>query len=124
MHKRHQTNIELGRWGEHQAACYLEDEGYEVLQKNVRTPCGEIDLIARKAGVLVFIEVKTRSSSVYGHPEEAVDQNKISHMIDSAESFLEENPACAQDWRLDVIAVIRDPAGDPQITHFENAVQA
>jgi putative endonuclease len=118
----HSSNQGLGNWGEQQAAEYLEEKGYQILHRNVRTPYGEIDLLAQYEGVLVFVEVKTRSSQVYGNPEEAVDDRKITHMIESAEGFLQENPEFSQDWRLDVIAIVKRTEGPPEIIHFENAV--
>ena len=114
MNEKDQEKKGLGDWGEQQAAEYLQQKGYKILHRNVRTPYGEIDLIAECSAVLVFIEVKTRSSLAYGHPEEAVDDQKITHMIESAESFLQENPEFNQDWRLDVIAIVKQGGSSPE----------
>jgi putative endonuclease len=112
----------LGRWGEQAAAEYLETKGFQILDHNVRTPYGEIDLVAEFDQQLVFVEVKTRSSTRFGHPEEAVGEDKITHIIESAQSFLQEQPNPDQDWRIDVVAIVRLPGEEPEITHFENAV--
>ena len=117
----------LGRWGENFAANYLTELGYEILQQNARTPYGEIDLVARLAidaePLIVFVEVKTRSSSSFGLPEQSVSPRKQEHLLNSAQYYLQEHPELGLDWRVDVIAILR-LSGDrpPAITHFENAV--
>ncbi len=113
----------LGRWGEACAAEYLIGRGYAVLARNVRTPHGEIDLIARQGEETVFVEVKTRATLRYGYPEEAVTAAKRTHLLAAAESYLAEHPEVQGAWRIDVIAIYR-PTGhaEPQIEHFENAV--
>lgn len=119
--RRH--NQILGRWGEEVAAAFLERHGYKVLAKNVRTPEGEIDLIAEFNGELIFCEVKTRKDNLKGFPEEALTDEKMDHMMDSAESYLSENPQYGENWRVDVISVtgnMNDP--NPQIEWFENAL--
>ncbi len=117
--KRH-TQI-LGRWGEKKAAHYLIKKGYQIVECNIHTPYGEIDLIARHDNFLVFLEVKTRSSSTYGFPEEAITQRKQNNMMASAEAYLQEHcdPDC--EWRIDVVAVQKD-SNLVKITHFENAI--
>jgi putative endonuclease len=112
----------LGRWGEQQAGKFLQQKGYKILDRNVRTPYGEIDLIAQRAGVLVFVEVKTRSSRSFGNPEEAVTVSKLTHMIESAESYLLEHPDLEKDWQLDVIAIRKSSGQQPEIIHFENVI--
>jgi putative endonuclease len=115
---------DLGDWGETYAANYLEGLGYEVLNRNVRTPYGEIDIVAKEKNQLVFIEVKTRSSKKYGNPEDSITETKILHLIESAESYLQENPEYTEDWRVDVIAIQVDPQKTaPSLTHFENALK-
>jgi len=113
----------LGKWGETVAAEFLQRHGYQIIDKNVRTPEGEIDLIASIENEIVFCEVKTRTDNTTGFPEEAVTDEKMEHMLDSAESFLSANPQYGDDWRIDVISVtgkLHDP--NPQIEWFENAV--
>ena len=124
MTKSRQT---LGRWGESQAVNYLLSQGYNILEKNFRTPYGELDLIVQSGSgentELVFVEVKTRSSSRFGLPEISVNQRKQAHLIAAAEHFLSLQKNPPQTWRIDVIAIERKAGGlDPEITHFENAV--
>lgn len=123
---------ELGEWGESRAAVFLNQHGYEILERNARTPYGEIDLIAvqkikRKDGqtsrVLVFVEVKTRTTDSYGFPEDSITVKKQEHILDSAKSYLQDHPELAGDWRVDVISIEKhDPNKASIITHFENAI--
>lgn len=100
-------NQALGRMGEQAAAQYLEEYGYRILAENARTPHGELDLIAELDDELVFVEVKTRSSTTYGYPEEAVTPTKLKHMWAAAQYLI------AKNWdeygnrlsRFDVLAI-------------------
>jgi putative endonuclease len=114
----------LGAWGEQLAADFLRRQGYVIVERNVRGDYGEIDLLARQGEVLVFIEVKARSTPDYGNPEEAVTPVKQQHMLDSALDYLQAHPEFDGDWRIDVISVARVPNGPPEILHFENAISA
>lgn len=112
----------LGRWGETQAARYLERKGYVILARNVRTPYGEIDLVAQDGGMIVFVEVKTRRSNRFGWPEEAVTHAKQEHLLAAAEDYLSAHPELDGDWRFDVIAIRQLRSGKPlEIVHFEYA---
>jgi|APIni6443716594_1056825.scaffolds.fasta_scaffold510472_2 putative endonuclease len=113
-------NRNVGAWGENLAAGYLVAKGYEILARNARTSAGEIDLIARKGALLSFVEVKTRRSSSFGPPEEAITPAKQQRMSDAAELWLEAHPEENGEWQLDVIAVWqRDGKQDPEILHLE-----
>jgi putative endonuclease len=113
----------LGRWGENQAAVYLEGRGYAILERNFRTPYGEIDLVARKQNTVVFVEVKTRSSNSYGLPEESITPGKAAHLLDAARSYIEDHSTSECVWRVDVIAIQRSSDDrPPQITHFRKAL--
>ena len=113
----------LGRWGEQTAEAHLAQQDYVILERNKRTPYGEIDLIASKDGVIVFIEVKTRATSTFGLPEESVNLRKQAHILSSAQHYIQEHPEMEAAWRIDVIAVQRLRGNRPPlITHFENAV--
>lgn len=114
--------IALGHWGEEQAEKYLLAKGYELIEKNVRTPYGEIDLVVRKGRRLCFVEVKTRTSIIFGNPEEAITDAKFSHMVESAESYLQEHPDFETDCQIDVVAIQTSTDRKKiEITHFENA---
>jgi putative endonuclease len=112
-------NQTIGRWGEQAAADYLSAKGYEIAARNIRTPYGEIDLIAQKDGFTIFVEVKARTSSSFGPPEIAVTPRKQQHMVSCAEYYAQHNEI--DHWQIDVIAVEK-MNGSIKITHFENAI--
>ena len=122
MNQPHRQKI--GNWGEGFAAHYLEASGYQVLARNVRTPYGEIDLVASQGAGLVFVEVKTRTNLKFGMPENAITARKLAHMIDSAQAYIAGHPQLeGQGWQIDVIAIIGRPGSENQdvdIQHFQN----
>jgi putative endonuclease len=112
----------LGRFGESLAATFLEEQGYSILERNYRTPYGEIDLIAKQGDVIVFTEVKTRANSTLGPPEISITRRKADHIRSAAEYYIQQHPEVHDDWRIDVISVQLDANEiPPLITHFENA---
>lgn len=117
-------HLSLGDRGEMLAAGYLCEHGYQVLDKKVRTSFGELDLVVRKNDMLVFVEVKTRSTLRLGLPEEAVDQAKQKQITKLAEWYLQKNKMSNERVRFDVIALLYDGVSAPQIRHIENAFEA
>lgn len=109
----------LGRWGEELAAHYLERRGLRVLQRNLRTPVGEIDILARDGKTLVFVEVKTRRSLAFGSPQEAVGPTKRRQILRAAQWHL-SSVATGTSVRFDVVAILA-AAGEPVIEHIVNA---
>lgn len=117
------TRQKLGRWGESLAVDYFSQKGYAIINRNVRTPYGEIDLIAQLRSILVFVEVKTRSTTAFGHPEAAVTARKREHLVASAQAYLQAYPDPNIEWRINVIAIRKFASNEhPEIIHFENAV--
>ena len=113
----------LGRWGENLAADYLIKKGYRIIEQNVRTSYGEIDLIVQKGDFLVFVEVKTRSTNTFGAPETSVTHQKQEHLIAAAQSYIQTSTKTDIKWRIDVIAIRKlKPEISPEIIHFENAI--
>lgn len=93
-----------GNHGEALAAKYLVEKGYDVLHKNWRHSHWEVDIIASKDDILHFIEVKTRRTKKFGHPEEAVSKKKIQNLINAAEEFLYQQP----EWKriqFDILSI-------------------
>ncbi len=116
-------NKELGKMGEDAAAGHLALLGYVIRARNVRTPCGELDLIAADGECTVFVEVKTRRSRTHGLPEEAVTARKKSRLLASAQHYLQRTGLSDYPWRIDVVAVEYDRSGTvKRIEVFENAV--
>ena len=112
-----------GKAGEAAAVSHLRRNGYEVLRTNYRVREGEIDVVARRDGQLVFVEVKTRRSSAFGSPEESITATKAQRLIATAQSYLSETGAEQSDWRIDLLAVELDRSGRPlRVELFENAV--
>lgn len=94
---------------EEMAAQHLIENGYEIIERNFYTKFGEIDLIAKDQGCLVFLEVKYRSSTKFGYPEEAVDRNKMQKMIRCAGFYLLKNRIEeGVPSRFDVVAILGD----------------
>ena len=113
-------NARLGRWGEQIALAALTGRGYALRGQNVRTPHGELDLVFEKDGLIVFVEVKTRTTGEFGPPELAVDARKQAHLLAAAEYYAQEHGI--DHWRIDVIAIQGRPGGRQKVRHFENAL--
>ena len=113
-------NQKIGKWGEDAVVTYLTERGYEILDRNARTPYGEIDIVAKQADICIFVEVKTRTSNKMGLPEESVNLRKQAHMLACAEHYAAEN--AIDHWQIDVISVEGKVGLEPKITHFENAI--
>lgn len=94
----------LGKLGEQLAKEYLAERNYTILHRNWRNGRYELDIIAMKGEVLHFIEVKTRSSNVFGFPEENVTRKKIKHMLLAADEFLYLHPEY-HHIQFDVLAI-------------------
>ena len=114
----------LGRRGEELARRRLESLGYVILGKNHRTKQGEIDLIAKHEGTLVFVEVRTKRGVSFGSPEESITPSKRTHLIASAQEYMDHEGLPECDWRIDLVAVEMDSAGRlRRIEVVENAVE-
>lgn len=113
-------NQKIGKWGEGIAVEYLEERGYSAIARNVRTPYGEIDIVASQDRLTIFVEVKTRTSKSFGPPEISVTPRKQEHMIAAAEHYAQENEI--DHWQIDVIAIEGKSGEKPAFTHFKNAI--
>lgn len=110
----------LGRRGENLARQFLEQKGYEILETNWRYQRAEVDIIARQEEWLVFVEVKTRTSEIYGRPETFFTPAKGQLMAQAAFAYIEETNHSGE-VRFDVISILIPPNGPSEITHFEDA---
>ncbi|HQV75813.1 MAG: YraN family protein [Flavobacteriales bacterium] len=111
---------EIGALGEQYACRFLEQLGYEILERNWRHVKDEIDLIATHEGQLIIVEVKTRSSAVHGEPEEAVKKGKRGKIIKATNAYILAT-GCSMNVRFDIVSVILHPAGKPYIHHIVDA---
>lgn len=100
----------LGSIGEDAACAILEEQGFEVLARNWRSRAGEIDVIAYKGGTLAFVEVKSRTSTAFGEPEESVTELKARRIRSLAAEYLSGSDVHGE-IRFDVIAVMLDRSG-------------
>jgi putative endonuclease len=112
----------LGKKGEEIAADALKKRGYRILEKNYRTPMGEIDIIAMDKGAIVFVEVKTRRSGQYGDPKCAVDRRKQAKISMSALKYLKDMKKMGVSARFDVVA-IQSQDGANRIEIIKNAFE-
>lgn len=113
-------NQQIGAWGEQAAADWLSKRGYQILARNIRTPYGEIDIVAKHSDVTIFVEVKTLISSKDFFPEHQITLRKQSHMLAAAEHYAVEHEI--DHFQIDVIAVEGKPGMKPVITYFENVI--
>lgn len=95
----------LGKEGEGRAIKTLLKLGYEIIQKNYKNKIGEIDIVSKDKNTWCFVEVKTKTGSGYGSPEEMVGRRKQQKIIKTAELYLLEHKLKNPNWRIDVVAV-------------------
>ena len=118
--KRH----EIGILGERLAGIFLRNNGYSILETNYRCPEGEIDIIAQVDETLVFVEVRTKTSFLYGTAQESITHAKMDRLRAVAAHYGQEHKGLPETWRIDVIAIRLDPDGGlSDIDHIENAVE-
>jgi len=112
--------LDVGQKGEKQAALYLRSLGYEILENNWRFKKAEIDIIARRDDILVFVEVKTRASEYFGKPEEFISKRQASLIIDAASQYMVQIEHEAE-FRFDIISIIMIKGILKSLNHFEDA---
>jgi len=120
------NNIKIGKLGESYAEKFLQTQGYEIINKNFYTRFGEIDLIAinraSHSSQLIFIEVKTRTSDVFGLPQESITYKKRTKMLKTALHFINSSTQnLPRIWRMDALAVkLTKNLKLIEIKHFKN----
>jgi len=113
----------IGKLGEELAAGFLRQKGFTIVETNYRCSEGEIDIVARHKDMLIFTEVRTKTSRLFGSPEESITRTKKRRMITTAQHYLQSNCKQPPQWRIDFIAVELDRNHKPRrIELFENAV--
>lgn len=114
---------DLGKLGEDLAAFFLKKKGYEILERNFRIRGGELDIVAIDTNTLVYIEVKTRTSHLFGKPEESITPWKLKHLEKSAKFYRSAKTKYGNlpdAERIDVITV-DFTTNPPAINHIQNA---
>ena len=113
------NNKAVGDFGERLAKEYLEKKNYNILKTNFRTRLGEIDIIAKKDDVIIFIEVKARKNLKYGRPYEAVNHRKMQKIIKVAQNYIAYKSQGDNQYRFDIIEVFLSE--NDKINHIEDA---
>jgi len=117
-------NFQKGRLGEEIACEYLIKKGYRIIEQNFQTRFGELDIIAVQDKILVFIEVKLKTGTDFGRPEEMINPKKLYQVQKTAEMFLlKEKTLTAnfKQYRIDAICIILNQnTGVEEIKHYEN----
>ena len=114
---------ELGREGESLAERFLRSRGYRIVARNVRSPSGELDLVAEDAGVLVFVEVKARQTNALGGVLYAVDRKKQLRIAKQAAQYLARHRLWSRPCRFDVVLLQSGAGPDPAIELIQNAFE-
>ncbi len=111
----------VGKKGEDLAVKYLTQKGYKIIDRNFRGKNGEIDIIGLKNNILVFFEVKTRTSSQFGTPFEAVTSWKMKALVRTAQFYKISHKNLPEQMRIDAISVTLDTYDEPfNIEQMEN----
>lgn len=114
------NNSNIGIFGENEAAEFLQKKGFEILHKNWRSGKDELDIVALKGELLVFVEVKTRTGTRFGQPWESVDNRKQQALIRAATDYIRQF-SIDRNARFDIVSIIASPDKEVWIDHFENA---
>jgi len=112
-------HIDFGKKGEKLATEWLAGKGFDILHQNWRSGRYEVDIVARREGVIHFIEVKAGRSNVYGHPEERVSKHKIANMMQGGAAWLYEFPGHKR-VQYDVLAITLRGDAEPEYFLLED----
>ena len=113
------NNRQKGAAGEKIAREYLEKSGYKILNTNFHySKYSEVDIIEKEKNTIVFVEVKTRSTTNYGHPFESINPKKLEHIYAAALYYLQQTKEQHKNFRIDVISVLTPE--NPKIEHLKN----
>ncbi len=115
-------HLDLGAWGERKAASLLRRKGFHILERNYRCSCGELDIIARRGRLLVFCEVKTRSSDEFAPPFESVDRGKMLRLGRAADAWLARRREPSEECRFDLVTLVKGDKGW-KLEHIPDAFQ-
>ena len=114
---------DIGALGEKLAVKFLKKKGYKIIESNFRCREGEIDIVARRKDYLVFVEVRTKTSTGFGTPEESITSSKKEKLINLAYTYIQNHHDLPSLWRIDFIAVELNEKGKAdRIELIENAI--
>lgn len=118
-----------GKNGEERAVYFLKKKGFEIVEKNYRKPWGEIDIVAKKNGVIHIIEVKSftekegvKSNNDFDEPADRLTKEKTKRLLRISQTYLEERGIWEGDWQIDILFITFFPDGSEKIDFIENPV--
>ena len=121
MEKNLIHSIDLASFGEEHACRFLLKNKYTILERNYRIPQGEIDIVARKGDVIAFVEVKTRATSAFAQPWEAVGHHKRKRLRIAAKAYIRERSVRNLEFRFDVISITLNEQMKPELEWIQAA---
>jgi len=113
--------LDVWHFGEESACRFLRKNGYKIIDRNYRTPQGEIDIVAGRKGIFLFVEVRTRSSNQFTEPWQTVGHRKQKTLRLAAKMYIREKAIFDGEFRFDVISITLSDAVKPQIEWIQNA---
>ena len=108
---------ELGKWGEDIAATFLEEKGFQIIERNWKSGHHDLDIVAKEGNALVIVEVKTRRNRLFGNPEEAIDYKKR-NSLQSAINHYVKTHRFGSSVRFDIISIVGTIGSKPEIDHI------
>lgn len=120
---KNKNYIEFGSFAESLAEKFLASKNYKILDRNYRKPWGEVDIIAEKEGIIIFVEVKASDKLAPKgfEPEKRVNADKIKRIKRAAQTYIQQNNLDDKSWQMDIIAVELDKDREvAKIRHFKN----
>ena len=122
FHFKKMKKLSTGKWGERTAVKFLKKNKIKLIDRNYYSRFGEIDIVGydKKNKEYVFVEVKTRKNNSFGEPYESVDKYKLRKIYKTAMYYLMENNIENENYRFDVVSIIKDNEKDIHISHFKN----
>ena len=111
------THNELGKWGEDLAATFLEEKGYQIIERDWKSGHHDLDIVATEGSTLVIIEVKTRRNRLFGDPEEAIDYKKRKSLQSAINHYVKTHHF-GSSVRFDIISIVGTIGSKPEIDHI------
>ena len=111
------THNDLGKWGEEIAASFLEEKGYQIIERDWKSGHHDLDIIAKEGNTLVIVEVKTRRNRLFGNPEEAVDYKKRQSLLSAINHYVKSH-RLGSSVRFDIISIVGTIGSKPEIDHI------
>lgn len=115
------SNRQRGNEAEELACAYLESKGWTILERNYFFERSEVDIVAYDQKVIVFVEVKMRTSAKFGRPVDSIDDEKVKHVYKASEAWLYERKMEGSPVRYDVVGILQEKGVAPSFNHIEDA---